>query len=473
MYVQLVIAFGIYLTALIFIGVWTSRKNKASDFALGGRSTNYWVSAIALQASDSSHWLFLAFPGAVFHRGVVEVLVPLFLVVCMFLNWHFIAPRLRRMTARHKAVTLFSFFEKHFEDTSGVLRIAGALIALIFFAFFIASGPVAMGLLFQSLFHVRYEIGVVAGLATAMLYILIGGYRSVTWCNFFQGMFLLLILIFVPLYGYFWVGGWHSIAAAAQARNLALFSFPSAHVFADSLLVAIGWGLGYFGQPHLFNYFMGIKDPKNIKYAKFLGGIWQSLALIASFCLGLVSIAYFSNGIANPETSFVVMTTERFFPLIAGFILCALLAATLTTLNSQILTTGSILAQDIYKKIFHQTASPKTMLWISRAAVIIVTVFSGYIAMTSSLSLYDLVAYAWSGIGSAFAPLTIASLYWKGANKYGALAGMFAGAITVAIWPYLNIDLFPMIPGFIVSSLMLYFVSKLTAHKTSPNITAT
>ncbi len=462
MYIQIFASFVIYLLVLVIIGFVASIKSKSSDFALGGRETNYWVSAIALQASDTSHWLFLAFPGAVFSRGIIEIFVPFVLVLCMFLNWNFIAPRLRRRTEKYKVVTLFSFFEKQLSDSSGALRIISAIVALAYFSFFIASGFVAAGNLFEFSFNFQYHTGVIIGVIAAILYVLIGGYHSVAWCNFFQGMFLLLVLIFIPTYAYFIVGGCKSIAHAANLRSLSLFSFPSLKHFADALLVAVGWGIGYFGQPHLFNFFMAIKDPKNIKYAKYLGGAWQLLALLSSFFLGIVGVAYFSGGITNPETIFISITTDLFPPLFAGFMLCALLAATLTTLNSQILASSSILAQDLYRKVFIKNGTPRIMFWASRCAVGVVALIAAVIALKNNYSIYNLVAYAWSGIGSSFAPLTIASLYWKKTTRYGALASVVTGATTVALWPFFSIELFPMIPGFIASSTALVIISLFT-----------
>lgn len=458
MEIQIIIAFVIYTLSIITIGYIFSKKSESSsEFILGERSTNYWVTAIALQASDMSHWLFLGLPAAIYQFGLVRIWEAVGLITFMFLNWQIVAPKIRVATEKLKVLTLFSYFEKRFNDTSGTIRILSSVIAVIFFTFYISSGLVAMGRLFEVAFGTSYLAGVLIGLIITIIYTLVGGFIAVAWCDFFQGMFALFMIAIVPIVAYIAIGGWPEIAATASNKGVSLNIIPSS--IWQFLAIFLSWGLGYFGQPHLLSFFMGIKDPKNIKYAKYLGLAWQAIVLICAICIGIVGIAYFNNG---GEIIYILLAKILFSPIVAGFMLCAILAVTLSTLDSQILTSGTVIAEDIYKKIWHKRASSKTILWASRLGSLLISFIALIIAYNGSKTIYDLVYYAWAGMGSTFAPLVIASLYSKNINKYGALAGIISGASIAAIWPYLNKEIPALIPGFIISFLAIYLVSYLT-----------
>ncbi len=276
-----------------------------------------------------SSWLFLAFPAALFLRGLPEIWTAIGLVVGMWCNWQFIAPKLRTVTEQYGSLTLSSFFEHRFDDRSGTLRTVSALFALLFFTFYIASSLVGLGRLFESAFGLTYHTGIIIGLASAIIYTLLGGFIAVAWCDMFQGLFLLIMIIIVPVYATYILGGVSTVIDAAHAHNIPLTLFPSLTGTLNSLLLAASWGLGYFGQPHILTNFMGIDDVRNIIYAKRVGITWQIIVLSASASIGLVGIAYFAQGLPNTELLFVIMTKELFYPLLAGFILCGILAATL------------------------------------------------------------------------------------------------------------------------------------------------
>lgn len=458
MNLQIITSFVIYAFILIFISYIFSRKSKnSSEFILGERSTNYWVTAIALQASDMSHWLFLGLPSVIYTFGLIRVWEIFGLMFFMFLNWHFIAPKIRIATEKLGTITLFSYFEKRFNDTSGQLRILTSVIAIVFFTFYISSGLVAMGRLFESAFGISYQLGIFLGLFTTITYTLIGGFVAVAWCDFFQGLFAVAMIILVPTVAYSAIGGWQDIVTAANTKGVSLSIIPQSVWQILSLFFV--WGPGYFGQPHLLSFFMGIKDPKNIKYAKFIGLAWQAIVLLFATLIGLIGLAYFQNG---GEIIYILLTKALFSPIIAGFILCAILAVTLSTLDSQILTSGSVIAHDIYKKILKKKASPKAVLWTSRLGSLSISLVAVYIAHGDSNTIYELVQYAWSGMGSAFGPLVIISLYSNKANKYGALAGIIVGALTSSLWPYFNSNAAPLIPGFLLSYVTIYAVSYIT-----------
>jgi len=460
---QIIIAFSIYAFILTAIGYFFYRKNKnASSFILGDRSTNYFVTAVALQASDMSHWLFLGFPAVVYASGLIRIWEVFGLAFFMFLNWQFVAPKIRRATEKLQAITLFSYFEKRFKDNTGTIRILTSLISVIFFTFYITSGLVALGRLFEGSFGLPYEIGVFFGLATAIIYTLLGGFVAVAWCDFFQGLFALAMIVLVPTIAYFAIGGWPEITTAAATKGVSLNFLPSTKNIWTILSLILIWGPGYFGQPHLLAFFMGIDDPKKIKYAKRIGCSWQIIALSFSAFIGIVGLAYFNNG---GEMIYVHLCKLLFHPLVAGFMLCAILAATLSTLDSQILTSGSAIAEDLYKKIFNKHASSKKILWISRLGSITISLIALVIAYDGSNTIYNLVNYAWAGMGSAFGPLVITSLYSKKINRNGAIAGIVTGAVISGIWPHFNASIPPLIPGFIASTIAIYVISYLTNHR--------
>lgn len=460
----LVSAFFIYLSLLVTIGaLFYHRAKNADAFMVGGRSVNYWVTAIATQASDMGSWLFLAYPGALYVSGLVEAWTAVGLVVFMFLNWHFVAPKLRVMTERMDTPTFSSFFNKRFQDYSGNIAVLSSCIALVFFVFYIASGLVGMGRLFESAFNLDYHLGIILALGTALLYTLIGGFVAVAWCDFFQGLFLLFMIIMVPAYAlYVLPGGFSSIVAAAHAKNISLSLFPtSIKSLGSIIMLSLGWGLGYFGQPHILVNFMGIDDVRKIRYAKYVGISWQIIVLLAAILLGLVSIAYFEHGINNPELAFVVITKNLFPSLLAGFALCGILAATLSSMDTHILVAASTVSEDLYRRLFRRSATQRELVLASRIGGIIVACVALIIALNNSSSVYNLVNYAWSGLGSAFGPLMLMALFGRNVTRSGAMAGLLTGSIVAGIWPYLGTGILPMIPGFSLSLCAIYIVSQL------------
>lgn len=456
-------SFAVYFCILTGIGIYFYHRNKnVTDYSLGDRSLNYWVTAIATQASDMGSWLFLAFPAAIYTTGLFEFWTAIGLVVFMFLNWQFIAPKLRYATEKYNALTVSTFFCERYHDRQGLLRIVSAIITIFFFTFYIAASISAIGKLFESSFSVSYGWGTILGLACGLSYTLIGGFLAVAWCDLFQGLFLLAVILFVPIYAFFFIDGFQAIQLAATAKQASLSLISSETSLFTALALAAGWGLGYFGQPHILVNFMGINDPKKISSAKWVGITWQILVLSAAAAIGLIGMAFFKEGLENPELLFVIMTKQLFFPLLAGFVLCAILAATLSTMDSHILVSGSTLAEDLYLQLWNRKASPIELLKTSRISSFLISGVALYVANHSNCSMYNLVNYAWSGTGSAFGPLMIASLYSNYVTRAGALAGMITGALVSGAWHYSGIDMLPLVPGFFSSLLVMYCVSSFT-----------
>lgn len=467
----MLIAFFCYFFILASISFLVKKRQENTEsYQLGNRSVNYWVTAIATQASDMGSWLFLAFPAAVYSNGFFEYWTAIGLIVFMFLNWRFVAAPLRRETAHYDAITLTDYFSKKYNDTSGYIKLVGSIITLLFFTFYIASGLTGLGRLFEAAFHLNYHLGICLGLLTVILYTLIGGFVAVAWCDFFQGLFLLGIIIAVPLYTLFLLGGTTPIITAAFAKNISLSLFPTNKNVLSAIFLAASWGLGYFGQPHILVNFMGIDDAENTTSATYVGMIWQILVLTASACIGLVGLGYYPFGINNTELLFVDLAQSLFTPLLTGFALCAILAATLSTMDSHILVSGATYAEDFYHFLYPKfNHSPD--IWVSRFGSVLVSLIALAIAWNNNSSVYTLVNYAWSGLGSSFGPLVLLSLYYGTfIHKNGALAGLIAGALVSGLLPFFAPHIFPLVPGFLASMITIIIFSRLFQRHTNTQV---
>lgn len=459
-------AFVLYALILLLI-VFLSYKRHTSeaDFVLGNRSINFWVTAISAHASDMSSWLLMGFPSVIFLKGLKEAWIAVGLVLFMFLNWHLIAPKLRIATEKYQSLTLSSFLESRFHDETGFLRIITGLICLLFFIFYISAGLVGLGFVFELAFNIPYAYGVCLGIFIAILYTVIGGFISVAWTDLFQGLFLLIMIILVPVIACISIGGFEPIADIASKKQIDLSFFPKDHFLSwlQIIFLILGWGPGYFGQPHILTKFMGIKNPSEMYKAKYLGISWQILAMLAAVFVGIVAIGFYPEGLNNPELLFIIMTKKLFFPFLSGFILCAILAATISTMESQILVVATLLSEDFYKRLIRPHASSRELLWISRSFVIIVALLAFVIAYLKIASIYSLVLYSWSGLGASFGPAIIFALYSKKATRQGIIAGILIGAAVSACWPYFNklwtFQIPELIPAFLLSSLAIWILS--------------
>jgi sodium/proline symporter len=468
---QLLIAFAAYFSILLAIGYFSYKKQTSSaDFIMGNRSLNFWVIALSAHASDMSSWLFMGFPAAVYLSGLSQTWIAFGLLAGMYFNWQLVSTRLRTMTEHYDSYTLSTFFERRFQDQSGIIRLLTALISVFFLTCYLSAGLIGMGLLFESVFHIDYHLGLTLATCVVVAYTFVGGFITVAWTDLFQALFLLAVIILVPVTAFLNLSnGTESIYAVASAKEISLHFMPtlSMESGAAALFLIFGWGLGYFGQPHIVTKFMGIESAGDLKKSKYIGMTWMLIALSAAAAIGVIGIPFFEQGLHKPELIFVEMVKILFHPLAAGFILCGVLAASMSTMDSQILVCASVLSEDLYKHVMCKTASEKDLLKISRGAVILVSFLSLGIAFSKHTTVLDMVQYAWSGLGAAFGPLVLMSLYSKQANRYGAMAGICSGGILGAFWTKLN-PLFTehavpaMIPGFFVSLLCIYVVSALT-----------
>lgn len=459
-------AIGLYFALVLTIGVVSYTKSVSnSDFILGNRSLNYWLTAIAAHASDMSSWLFMAYPAMIFAFGLNKIWIAVGLIACMFCNWQYIAPKLRVATEASNSLTFFSYIGSRFNDRSGLLRVVTALICLVFYTVYISTGLIGLGLLVESLFHISYSWAVLISILIALPYVMIGGYKTLAWIDLFQGLFLMLIIAFVPLYLMGHVGGWEGIKAAAISQNfLSIVPDFSLKGVGSIFLIMLGWGLGYFGQPAIITKFMGIKNPSEIHKSKYIGMSWMIISMAAATLVGLVAIPFFKGGIANNEMIFVNLVQSSFHPFLIGLILCAVFAASINVICSQILVVCSSFTEDIYRRIFRPEAKSSELLLVSRGGVVFVTLIAFVIAFFKINTIYALVLYAWSGLGSSFGPLLIYSLYSKRASKQVAWSAILTGSLASAIWPYFNkqlgLEIDPIIVGFSLSFLAIFVTSR-------------
>jgi sodium/proline symporter len=474
-YLQEGTAVAIYLAIVIMVGFFSYRRHlTATDFIIGSRSLNYWLTALAAHASDMSSWLFMGYPAAVFTTGLLGGWTAIGLIIFMYLNWQLIAPKIRVATEQFNSLTFSSFFESRLNDTSGLIRIFTSIMSLAFYTIYISAGLVGLGLLMETLFAIEYNIGILIGILIVIPYVFTGGYVTLAWIDLFQGMFLLCVIIIIPIFLLPKVGGFQNIEAISKAKDLTFSLFPnfSAKTLWEIFFMTAGWGLGYFGQPHIVTKFMGIRRVEEIHKSKYVGMTWMTLSLAAATLVGLVGIAYFQKGLKNPEEIFILMVKDNFPAFIVGFVLCAVLAATINAMSSQVLVLSSTITEDLYKRIFRKDASSKELLLVSRLGVIFVALLAFVIAYAKISTIYSLVLYAWSGLGSSFGPLILYSLYSKKINKYGAWAGILVGGTLAGVWPYFNqfisTSVPSMIPGFFSSLICIPLISRLTWHKQQP-----
>lgn len=468
---QLFIAFLAYFAILLAIGIFSHKKQVTdSDFIVGNRSLNFWVIALSAHASDMSSWLFMGFPAAILLRGLPQWWIAVGLLLGMFMNWQFVATRLRENTEKLNSYTLSTFFERTFKDDTGLVRILTACMSLIFLACYLSAGLIGMGLLFESIFEINYYLGLAIAVLVVMFYTSFGGFITVAWTDLFQALFLMGMILLVPFIAYRQLdNGLASIQAAAESKglSLALVEDPSFETFLTLFFLVFGWGLGYFGQPHIITKFMGIKSASELHKSKYVGMTWMLIALAGAAAIGLVGVAFYSTPLEKPELVFVEMVQSLFSPLGAGFILCAVLAASMSTMDSQILVCASVLSEDIYKGLVRKKASPQELLKISRAAVVLISLIALFIAFLRNATVLETVQYAWTGLGCAFGPLVLAALYAKKVNKYGAIAGILTGGVLAMTWDWINPFLTnyaipAMLPGFFLSGLAIFVVSQMT-----------
>jgi sodium/proline symporter len=464
----------IYFTLIFGIAIASySKKTDVADFFVGSRSMNYWLTALSAHASDMSSWLFMAFPATIFTCGLFKAWVAVGLLLFMYLNWQFVAPKIRIATENSNSFTFFSYLENKFKDKNLILYCS--LICIFFYSVYIASGLMGMGLLIEEIYGFKYESALLSGTFFILICVILGGYRTLAWIDLFQGCFLLFALMIVPFYIVAKMGGWHLFSHLIAQKNVSLSLLPKkeAATFFQIAIMIFGWGLGYFGQPAIITKFMGIKRTSEIKQAKRIGMIWMFLSLTAATLVGIVAVIFFKTKVPNPEMIFIDMVQATFHPFIAGFILCAIFAATINVISSQMLVIGSSFFENIYQRFSRASLTSQNSLFITKMSMCIISALAFAIAYFKISSIYYLVLYAWSGLGSAFGPVLLFSLYSKNNNRNIGWVAVLVGSISSSVWPWVDMNLGtgidPVLVGFSLSFLsigLFIFVERLF-HKTS------
>ncbi|MDY4833435.1 MAG: sodium/proline symporter PutP [Treponema sp.] len=468
-------AFVIYLGIMIYVGLRNASKNNSSaDFFLGGRKVGPWVTALSAEASDSSAWLLMGLPGLCYLGGVQEsIWTAVGLIVGTYLSWLFVAKPLRKCSITFgDSITIPEFLSNRFKDKSHILSIVSVIFIVLFFTIYTASGFVACAKLFNSVFGLNYHAGLAIGLVVILCYTITGGYTAVCTTDFLQGSLIFIAFIVSTLVVVFSIGG---VGDAANVfKNFQELAGTELKAFDGmGIISALAWGLGYFGMPHIIVRFMGIRSNSEVGKARRIGIIWMIISYIGAILIGTLGTVYLKKfGITldsvSAETVFSETMKNMYPAFIAGIFLCAILAASMSTADSQLLAASSAVSQDIFKGLIKKNAEEKEVMIISRFTVFLIALIALLLSLNPKSSIFNLVSFAWSGFGGTFGPLILLSLYWKRTTAPGAIAGLICGGITDVVWHYIPASvakifgLYEILPAFIVCLVVTVLVSLLT-----------
>ena len=482
-----IIAFVLYLGFMIFIGLrYAKKNNSSSDFFLGGRQIGPWMTALSAEASDMSGWLLMGLPGLAYLGGMKEAFwTALGLVIGTYLNWLIVAKPLRKCTiAFGDSITIPEFLTNRFKDKSKVLSTVSVIFIILFFTIYTASGFVACAKLFNSVFGLPYHVGLVLGTIVILLYTVLGGYLAVCATDFIQGTLMFVACIVAAAVMVVVLGGpgnaMESVAAFSQRAISGEFGEAMQGKFLANqnfgivpIISALAWGLGYFGMPHILVRFMGIRSNKEVALSRRIATVWVVIAFIGTLIVGSLGTVYLPE-ILSPSAAETVFsaTIQKMFPaFIGGIFLCAILAAAMSTADSQLLVASSAFSQDIFKGLIKKDATTKEVLSISRIAVFIIAAVAFVLSLDENSSIFGLVSYAWAGFGATFGPLVLLALFWKGATAKGAIAGLIGGGVTVVAWHNIPATVAPIfgvyeiLPAFIVCLVLAVVVSFFDKNK--------
>ena len=482
------LAIAIYLIAMLGVGVWfAKRNNSVDDFYLGGRKLGPFVTAMSAEASDMSSWLLMGLPGVAYLTGLAEASwTAIGLAIGTYINWLIVARRIRRYSNRLDAITVPQFFSKRWGDERNLLSAIAAVVIIIFFVPYLASGFSACGKLFASLFGVEYIAAMLISAAVIVVYTVMGGFLAASFTDLIQSIIMTVALVVVLGFGVVNAGGMDAVLdnARSMAGYLSLSNIydpatggsnPYSLLTICSLLA---WGLGYFGMPHILLRFMAIEEEKKLTLSRRVATTWVVISMGVAIIIGVVGSGMTKAGaleqLADSETIIVRIASlignhGVFAALVAGVILAGILAATMSTADSQLLAASSSVSQNLAVEFFHLKISGKKSVFVARATMVCVSLLAAFLARDPDSSVFRVVSFAWAGFGAAFGPTVLFALFWKRSTKWGALAGMVAGGTMVFIWKYLIAPrggawaIYELLPAFIVASVAIVVVSLLTA----------
>ena len=497
-----IVAFSLYFIAMIFVGVFFFFKSKAStekDYFLGGRQMGPWVTAMSAQASDMSAWLLMGLPGSILAFGFGQAWIGIGLAIGTAANWILVARRLRKFSkAANDAITLPQYLSNRFASKSHTVSIICAIVFLVCFTIYVASAFVAGSDVFTTLIpELSRETAMIIFAAIVLIYTFLGGFNAVCWTDFFQGLLMLAALLIVPtVIGFVKELDPAAISTVYTGPNGEEFKFVANFFNASwqDILSGLGWGLGYFGMPHIIVRFMAIEKPSMVKKAATVGIVWVVLSLAATIVIGYFGRMFvYSNGIdlskvllseGKQSLIFVELARDVFPAFIAGLLLAAIIAASMSTADSQLLVAASSFSSDLYKPMIRKNASNKEMLWVSRIVVLVIAIIAFFIASSkgkAAQAIMDLVSNAWGIFGAAFGPAVLLSLFWKRFTYKGAVAGIVTGALIDMLWLWLPVSgglaltaitgVYEIIPGFIIGGIVA-IITTLLDKKPSEEVIA-
>ncbi len=484
------IAIAAYLLLMLVIGLIYSKRNQsADDFYLGGRKLGPLVTAMSAEASDMSSWLLMGLPGLAYLTGVADASwTAIGLAVGTYVNWLIVAKRIRCYSVvADNAITVPAFFSNRYKDKSGVLTLISAVVIILFFVPYTASGFAACGKLFSSLFGLDYIWAMLISAVVIVAYTALGGFLAASTTDLIQSIVMTIALVVVLGFGFVHAGGWNAVWENAKSLP-GFLSFTQTHVVETrtaapygflNIVSMMAWGLGYFGMPHILLRFMAIRDKSKLKTSRRIASIWVVISLAVAVVIGIVGLGMTKAGAietlegSNSETlivkiSALIASAGPLMAILAGIILAGILAATMSTADSQLLAASSSVSQNIFKEVFKIKISQKAEMVIARITLVVVSIIAAIIARDPDSNVFNIVSFAWAGFGAAFGPVVLTALFWKRSNKWGAFAGMASGAAMVFIWKYLVRPLgglwniYELLPAFIVATIFIVVVSLLT-----------
>ncbi len=484
----IMIAIVVYLAGMLIIGAVYSKKTKdVGDFYLGGRKLGPLVTAMSAEASDMSSYLLMGIPGLALAAGLAEVSWTVIgLAVGTYVNWLIVAKRLRNYSAHIGAITIPDYFSRRYKDNTRILMAIAAVMIIIFFVPYTASGFSACGKLFGTLFGVDYHIAMIVSAIIIVGYTSLGGFTAASITDFVQSIIMTIALIIVLIFGIKQAGGMNIVIENAKSLSGYLNLFQGYNAETDSagsfplfnVISTLAWGLGYFGMPHILLRFMAIENPSKMKLSRRVASVWVVISMAVAVLIGVVGLALVKTGVLpafdDSETVIIQISTllSEFGvvpALIAGVILSGILASTMSTADSQLLAASSAASENIIGGLFKVKLTDKSKMLVARLTLIIISVIAVFLAWDADSSVFRIVSFAWAGFGAVFGPVVLLSLFWKRSNKYGAIAGMITGGVMVFVWKYVIADLadilnvYELLPAFVIAIIVNVVVSLATA----------
>lgn len=479
----------VYLVGMLMIGIVYSNNKTSEDFYLGGRKLGPIVTAMSTEASDMSAYLLMGVPGLALFCGVAEASwTAIGLAIGTYLNWLIVAKRLRRYSVKVDAITVPDFLARRFRDNTKLIETLGALVVIIFFVPYTASGFSACGKLFNSLFGFDYMTSMLISAFVIVAYCATGGFMAASVTSLIQSVVMTIALIIVLFFGINTAGGWGAVVENAKSIPGYLSLTSSTNILASSagefstlsIFSTLAWGLGYFGMPHVLIHFMACESEEKLTLSRRVGSIWVVISLGVAVVIGIVGFAMTRAGAlavpgSEPEAENMIVNTSALiaqagiFPaLVAGIIIAGILAATMSTADAQLLAAASGVTHNILTDVFGVKLSDKNNMTIARITVVFVAILGAIFASNPNSSIFRVVSFAWAGFGATFGPVMLFALFWKRCNKYGAIAGMFSGAVMIFVWKFAIapmggiLSIYELLPAFVISCIFIVVVSLLT-----------